>query len=44
VIRVHSIPPEPSQNFVREKGFNRARAKQDVFMIILRWKVFMEHA
>ena len=31
------------QNFVRKKGFNRAWAKQDVLMIILRWKVFMEH-
>ena len=29
MIRVHSIPPEPSQNFVKKKGFGKAGCPYD---------------
>ena len=48
MIRGHSIPPEPLQNFVQEKGFNRAyeidfigvgdEVKKDADAITMRWK------
>ena len=48
MIRGHSIPPEPLQNFVQEKGFNRAyeidfigvgdEVKKDADAITIRWK------
>ena len=29
MIRVHNIPPEPSQNFVKKKGFGKAGCPYD---------------